>query len=191
MEQIFFKNPWAKAIIPLILMGVVSLSGNTLVAIPVKDNHTLIPSIGFSWSDQELPIVHKKYLSGSRKIGSHSNSEIFHTTPFSGVADYTLSGDMFLAIHLQYRYKLPITKFDLYLSSFLDWGDIWDAEEYTSITKIGTDFIENAPLGGELGLQARTPFGPVSLSLSRVLLGDFKENVENNTIFNISFGHEF
>ena len=40
MEQFFFKNLWAKAIIPLILMGVVSLSGNTLV-VEISSNNNI------------------------------------------------------------------------------------------------------------------------------------------------------
>lgn len=40
MEQLFFKNTWSKAIIPLILMGVVSLSGNTLV-VEISTNNNI------------------------------------------------------------------------------------------------------------------------------------------------------
>lgn len=40
MEHIFFKNPWSKAIIPLLLMGVVSLSGNSLI-VEISSKNTI------------------------------------------------------------------------------------------------------------------------------------------------------
>jgi predicted acylesterase/phospholipase RssA len=151
----------------------------------------LQPKLIYSWADQAVSVVYKQHLGGSRAQNLFSPTDIYFSTPFAGLDYREIVGDQMLLTHLQTRFQYPNREF--YLSLYLDRAMIWDENSSLQPKDKLLDYFYNAPLGLEVELAANFFFGPIRLSWSKIVLGNFDESygVIPEDIFQFSVGHNF
>ena len=169
-----------------------TFNGAHRMILPVNSRNTFIPSIHYSWADQDLPEISKYYLGGGRVQNFNSPSDLFHSVPVAGVKEHALPADQFLLFSLQYRFRFtPKSRF--YTSLYLDWAYGWDEEGRVTVTDALQDFFSNAPLSIETEFAVRTVFGPIKVSWSKIIVGDYQEqfNISKSSLFRLSAGFNF
>ena len=169
-----------------------TINGFASFVIPINRAHTLIPLIHGTWADQELPSTMRHYIGGGRYEEFTSASNILYTIPFAGVENRGLFADNFFMFELCWRYQFT-QRFPLYFSLFTNVGNIWNYYKNNDIGDAARDFFTNIPVGLETELAYRTIIGPVRLSWSRIIHGEFYENfnIKPKNVIRFSAGFDF
>lgn len=161
----------------------------------IKDKHTLAPSVTFTWADQALPPVEQIYMGGMVPEEKYRDLRVYNYTPFIGLRNRAISGDIMLLFHGSYRFA--ITK-KLFLCTLADWGYTWhnngiDDPQFKLNRKTLKYFVRHAPLGIGICLAYQTVFGPIKFSWGRVVSGSLVEdfNIPEENNFYFSAGHDF
>lgn len=162
---------------------VISMQKNRLI--------TFQPTLYYGWADQPLPVVNKYFLGGARTMNMLNHSNVFKTVPFAGVQQNKIPSDQFFVLNSAFQFEVPKPK--LHFSLYFDWGLGWDQEEDFTIANATRDFLDNAPLGIETEVAMETLIGPIRFSWSKIVAGSFPEelNIEKNSLFHFSVGHNF
>ncbi|HUI93919.1 MAG TPA: patatin-like phospholipase family protein [Chitinivibrionales bacterium] len=160
--------------------------------------HTFSPQLQFVWATDSMPDVEKVYLGGAGPEEKYKEIGVYNYIPFFGLRPRAMPGDIALLLHGDYRLKLQQS---LYLSCSLDWGYAWpwkdrwklDSLRWSGLQKIGSEFLDQAPLGIGIGVAYDTPLGPIRFSWGRLLRNklDPELSILSENLFYLSLGHDF
>lgn len=166
-------------------------SGTFLRFIPLGLRHTISLRSVVAWANRQLPDVERVFMGGLIPFEKYQDLAVYNYVSFMGLQPRALPGDDVLLGEIAYRYSFAK---NLDLTTTLDWGQVWDFQDFSFSRSSLDDIIKAGPIGLGLSIAYGSPIGPIRGGWGRII-GNTRalsaKGISDNNVFYLSVGYDF